>query len=237
MIKGIYTSATAMRQGILRQELSASNLANAGTAGFKRDQLFTQEMLNAEAEHSDPLQLRQNQWTDFSPGAFEPTGNALDFALQNPGFFVVSDGTSEQYSRSGRFERSAEGLLVDALGRKVQGEGGEIALPAGQVTVSRNGDVSVNGAIVDRLRVVDFEDPQTLLRTEGSAFVAGSDTSAPQPVDDPAIRQGFLELSNVNTVREMVDMIAIARAYEINARVLTTQDSTLSKTVNDIGRV
>jgi len=237
MIKGIYTSATAMRQGILRQELSATNLANAGTAGFKRDQLFTQEMVNAEAGQTDPLRLSQKQWTDFTAGAFEPTGNALDFALQNRGFFVVSDGANEQYTRSGRFGRSAEGLLVDALGRKVQGEGGEITLPEGLVTVSRTGDVSVNGAIVDRLRVVDFEDPQTLRRTEGSAFIAGADSSAPQPVDDPAIRQGFLELSNVNTVREMVDMIAIARAYEINARVLTTQDGTLSKTVNDIGRV
>ena len=237
MIKGIYTSATAMRQGILRQELTASNLANAGTAGFKRDQLFTQEMVNAEAGQTDPLRLAQKQWTDFSAGAFEPTGNSLDFALQNRGFFVLSDDASEQYTRSGRFERNAEGLLVDALGRKVQGEGGDVTLPNGLVTVSRSGEISVSGAIVDKLRVVDFEDPQSLRRAEGSAFVAGEDTSAPAPANDPAIRQGFLELSNVNTVREMVDMIAIARAYEINARVLTTQDGTLRQTVNDIGRV
>ena len=237
MIKGIYTSATAMRQGILRQEQTAANLANAGTAGFKRDQLFTQEMVNAEAGQTDPLRLAQKQWTDFSAGAFEPTGNSLDFALQNRGFFVLSDDASEQYTRSGRFERNAEGLLVDALGRKVQGEGGDVTLPNGLVTVSRSGEISVSGAIVDKLRVVDFEDPQSLRRAEGSAFVAGEDTSAPAPANDPAIRQGFLELSNVNTVREMVDMIAIARAYEINARVLTTQDGTLRQTVNDIGRV
>ncbi|MBU0509509.1 flagellar basal-body rod protein FlgF [bacterium] len=237
MIKGIYTSATAMRQGVLRQEMTAANLANAGTSGFKRDQLFVEEMASAESADTNPMQLRPRQWTDFSSGALDPTGNTLDFALQDRGFFVVSDGTNEQYTRNGHFERSADGLLVDTLGRAVQGEGGDITLPSGLVTVSSGGEISVNGAIIDRLRVVNFEDPQSLRRAEGSAFVPGPDTPPAVPVDAPTVRQGFLETSNVDTVREMVDMIAISRAYEINARVITAQDNTLRQTVNEVGRV
>jgi flagellar basal-body rod protein FlgF len=239
MIKGIYTSATAMRQGILRQDVTANNLANSGTSGFKRDRLFVQELTRAQGTPigSDPLNVQTNQYTEFTPGSYDPTGNALDFALQGKGFFVVNDGQTESYTRAGHFERNATGQMVDSMGRMVQGEGGNITLPQGTVTVSADGRISVNGVMVDKFRVVNFADPQTLDKKEGASFVKTASTAAETPVDNAVVRQGFVETSNVDTVKEMVDMISNARNYEVNAKLLTTQDDSLRHTVGELGRV
>ena len=117
MIKGIYTSALAMRQGILRQEVTANNLANANTTGFKRDRLFVEELTAAAAENptTDPMSVNTRHWTEFSHGAFNPTSGPLDFALQSDGLFVVNDGQNQFYTRDGHFERSSDGLLVDVV--------------------------------------------------------------------------------------------------------------------------
>lgn len=238
MIKGIYTSAMAMRQGILRQEVTANNLANVNTTGYKRDRLFAEELTKAAATNpgTDPLSLTTRNWTEHAQGAFDPTSSPLDFALQSSGMFVVSDGQNEFFTRNGHFERNADGLLVDVEGRAVQGEGGNINLPSGQVDVSSDGYVTVNGAVIDRLRIVNFEDPQALRKAAGSAFTK-TDDAVETPMENPIVRQGFLETSNVNTVQEMVEMIATARNYEINAKLLTTQDDSLRHAVNEIGRV
>jgi flagellar basal-body rod protein FlgG len=186
---------------------------------------------------SDPLSKNVGKWTEFSQGAFIPTTDNLDFALQSKGFFVVSDGQNEFYTRDGHFLRNSEGQLVDVQGRAVQGEGGNITLPNGLVTVSSDGHINVEGVAVDRLRVVDFDNPQTLRKAAGSAFTKSPQTSGDAPVENSVVRQGFLENSNVDTVKEMVDMISTARNYEINAKLLTSQDDTLRQTVGELGRV
>ncbi len=237
MIKGIHTSAMAMRQNALRQDLTANNLANADTVGFKRDRLFAAEFVEAKSTGStDPSEPNAGRWTDFSPGAFNPTGVELDFALQGMGFFVTSDGSRELYTRNGHFERTAEGLVVDSSGRRLQGEGGDITIPPGSVTLAANGDLSVDGVLVDRLRVVQFADGEKLLKESGSSFAAAQG-QAPTPVERATIRQGFLETSNVDAVREMVEMISTARAYEVNAKLIQAQDDTLKQTVGELARV
>jgi flagellar basal-body rod protein FlgF len=238
MIKGIYTSASAMRTNVLRQDVTANNLANANATGFKRDRMFVQDLISAgkQGDTSGDLPVAASRWTEFTPGAYEPTGNSLDFALQGRGFFVVSDGTTESYTRNGHFERNAAGQLVDALGRTVMGEGGAITLPHGIATVSASGEVNVNSVLVDKLRVVDFQNPQTLQKGAGQSFVRGAATTD-AAVDRPVVRQGFLEGSNVETVQEMVEMISTARNYEINAKLLTAQDDSLRLSVGELGRV
>jgi flagellar basal-body rod protein FlgF len=239
MIKGIYTSAMAMRQGILRQEITANNLANATTTGFKRDDLFAKELTQAgnDTESSDPLSIETSHFTEFTPGAYNATGDNLDFALQSKGFFVLSDGQNEVYTRAGHFERNSTGQLVDVQGRMLQGEGGNITVPDGVMTVSADGRVTVDGKLIDRFRVVKFDNPQTLRKAEGSAFAKSPATGGEISVDQPVVRQGFLEASNVDTVKEMVQMISTARNYEINAKLLTAQDDTLRQVVGDLGRV
>jgi flagellar basal-body rod protein FlgF len=237
MIKGIYTSATAMRQGILRQEINANNLANASTTGFKRDRFFAQELTSAQGENNDPTAIQTSHWTEFGQGAFNPTGETLDMALQTKGFFVLSDGQNESFTRNGHFERNSTGQLVDLQGRAVQGEGGNITLPAGHVDISAEGRISVDGRVIDKLRVVEFENPQTLHKVAGAAFEKTAASGSETPSISPLVRQGFLEGSNVDTVKEMVEMISTSRNYEINSKLLVAQDESLRHSVNEIGRV
>jgi flagellar basal-body rod protein FlgG len=237
MIKGLDTSATAMRLGMVRQEVNANNLANADTTGFKRDHFFVSELVRAQAETAGaPRALKAGTQLDASPGALDPTTSPLDVALQGPGFFVVNNDGRELYSRNGHFVRSADGVLLDHQGRRVQGEGGDITVPNGDVTISPTGEISVNGAAIDRLRVVNFEKSADLVKAEGSAHSAPPG-SAPIPLDSATIRQGFLEKSNVDAVHEMVEMIATARNYEVNSKLVLAQDESLRHVVGELGRV
>jgi len=240
MIKGIYTSASAMRAGIARQDITANNLANVNTTGFKRDRLFVKELVEAAKDPGQTNLLESveaSRFTEFTPGAFNPTGGNLDFAIQGRGFFVVEGEDGEVFTRNGHFLRNAEGTLVDSLGRTVMGEGGEISIPEGTVTVGPNGDVSVAGTPIDRLRIAAFENPQLLQKAAGAAFTDPEGEAGLTPVEGAIVRQGFLEGSNVETMKEMVEMIATARNYDLNARMVSTQDQTLQKVVNEIGRV
>lgn len=239
MIKGIHTSAAAMRIGMARQDTTANNLANADTAGFKRDRLFVHELVAARMSNESPdlSAVVAGSQTDLSAGAMNPTGDPLHCALQGQGMFVVNDGQRELYSRSGRFLRGADGLLLDTDGRKVQGEGGDISLPNGTVTISSTGDISVDGVRIDRMRVVQPADPTALRKTDGSSFVTAPGATPPIPAENPLVMQGFLETSNVDSVREMVEMISTARNYEMNAKLLTAQDDSLRHSVGELGRV
>jgi flagellar basal-body rod protein FlgG len=229
-----------MRTGIARQDITANNLANANTTGFKRDRLFVSELIRAGENPEEKALLESVQasrFVEFTPGPLNPTGSDTDFALQGKGFFEVAGSDGSLYTRNGRFQRDSAGRLVDTLGRAVQGEGGEITLPEGIVNVSNSGEISVNGTVIDKFKVVDFETPQQLKKTAGAAFSNAEGLAGETPVDNAQIRQGFLEASNVESMQEMVEMISTARNYELNARLLTTQDQTLQRTVNDIGRV
>ncbi|MBK8128362.1 MAG: flagellar basal-body rod protein FlgF [bacterium] len=240
MIKGIYSSAAAMRAGIVRQDLTANNLANASTTGFKRDRFVIEQQLDG-ANVGDSRNLldavKGAGYTAFSAGPLESTEAPLDFALQGSGFFVVTDQDGTHYTRNGRFDRNAEGQLVDAEGRRVQGEGGDLTIPPGIVTVSDDGRVSVDGVSLDRLRVVEFENPGELVKTKDSLFSDPNNAAGERAVARTSVAQGFLEQSNVDAVREMVEMIATARHYEASSRLMTAQDASLNHVVNDIGRV
>jgi flagellar basal-body rod protein FlgF len=240
MIKGIYTSGAAMRAGIVRQDITANNLANSGTTGFKRDRfVLEQQVSGANTANSKQLldAVSASRYTSFHPGPIESTESPLDFALQGPGFFVVADEAGQSFTRNGRFDRNSDGLLVDASGRRVQGQGGDITLPPGIVSVSERGEIAVDGALIDRLRVVDFSDSLALEKTGDGLFADPRSEAGQLALDSAAIQQGFLEQSNVDAVQEMVEMIATSRNYEASSRLMMTQDASLNHVVNDIGRV
>jgi len=240
MIKGIYTSASAMRTGIAKQDITANNLANANTTGFKRDRLFVSELIQAGSNPQEQTLMEPvsaARFIEFTPGSMNSTGSEMDFAIQGQGFFEVTGEDGPLYTRNGRFLRNSEGTLVDPLGRAVQGDGGEISLPEGLINVSSTGEISVNGTVIEKLKVVDFESLQLLKKEEGAAFSDNDDKAGLTTLDNAVVRQGFLEASNVETMQEMVEMISTARNYEMNAKMLSTQDQTLQKTVNEIGRL
>ena len=161
-------------------------------------------------------------------------------ALSGSGFFTVSvtDKAGEvhtRYTRDGRFHLTKDGLLVDADGNAVQGQNGNITIdPSSKnVSISATGQITADGELVDTLNIVDFEDYDFLKKYGDTMF---------EPVDgattkdaEGEILQGYTEQSNVNVVREMVDMITITRAYEASQKVIHSYDSMLDKSVNQVG--
>lgn len=223
-----------MAEMVHRQDRTAANLANANTVGYRRDRAFT-EVLQREldAEGSPRSERRTVGWADLTTGVLQQTGNPLDVALGGEGFFVVAGPEGPRYTRAGHFVTDEAGTLRTPDGLAVQGAGGDVRLPAGgPIQINEAGDIRVGGRLVDRLQVVTVEDPTTLRRLDGTAFTA---TVAPVPAGNARVRQGYVEGSNVDPIREMTDMIATVRLYEAQQKVVQTTDSLLGQVSRDLG--
>lgn len=242
MLKGIAAAASGMLPQLKRQEVITNNLANAGTAGFKRDRLFVEQLNRAQAGNTQSVADWQTPnvmgvQIDFSAGQMDRTGNPYDLALAGDGFFVVSTPDGERYTRNGHFTLTDQGVLVTADGNPVMGEGGEIRLTADDATIGSDGTISVNGQRVDKLRIARFADPNVLVRAGSSLFAVGAPGAAPEDMGNPAIEQGMLERSNVSTIEEMVSMITTFRFYEADQKAVQMQDASQGRVVNELGRI
>ncbi|WP_103029864.1 flagellar basal-body rod protein FlgF [Salinibacter altiplanensis] len=239
MLTRFENAAAAMSEMRLHQEQVANNLANASTTGYKKDQFFT-EALNERltkdgAPRSDRL-IQQNN--DLSGGSLKKTGNPLDVALGDEGFFVTQPrgGGAERYTRAGHFVVGSEGTLRTPEGREVMGEGGPIQIPVedgGEVSISKGGRITVGQEEVGALRVATFENPEQLERTEGASFVAGD--AQPQAAEDPIVVQGKVETSNVDPVTELTNMIEHQRQFEAQQKTIQTTDSVLGRATQSLG--
>lgn len=241
MIKGLYRSASAMIPRIKQQETIANNLANASSSGYKKDMIFTKELSKAEARHA----MKQNDWqtpmidqvyTDYEQGGLDETGNPLDLALEGSGFFVFDAGDGEQVlSRSGALMVDNEGYLANADGHRILGDGGAINVGAGEVSVSENGQVEVDGAPVASVQVVEPTDTNQLTKAGNTEFNIPDGIELTAAVNF-AVRQGYLESSNVEVVNEMVNMITSYRNFEADANSIKAQDESLEKLFTNVGR-
>jgi len=251
MIRGLYTSALGMTTQMQRMDVTTNNLANVNTTGFRRERVAAQsfsEHLGLKVDDPGVLRMMNRMavgnlnpgvfidlvHVDFAEGSMRVTGNPLDVALHGQGFFVINvEGEAEpRFTRDGMFTLTSEGVLVTNNGDRVQGLGGDIVIPNGIIIINENGQVMSNGVVIDTLMMVDFEDPQTLRQAGYNYF-----TMTPESVQTEfagRVEQGMLENSNVNVVREMVEMIALARAYDVNATMIQTHDRTLEQAVNQI---
>lgn len=241
MIKGIYKSASAMIPRIRQQEVIANNIANVSTPGFKKDSVFMSELSRAQTKNLP----RKSDWerpmldqvyTDYGQGSLDQTGNPLDIAIDGPGFFVTQDSAGETaLTRDGVFTRDELGFLVTSDGEMVLSDSGPIQLPAGDVSVSDDGVVSVDGAEIIRLSVVSVPDPLALEKVRPGKYQVPEGVEMSAAVNF-AVRQGYLESSNVNVVMQMVEMISSYRNYEADSKALQTQDESLGRLISEVGR-
>ncbi len=240
MIKGIYTSASGMIPHVKKQELAANNLSNASTSGFKKDSLFTRQLSQAEkkvrAQQADWIQPMVDQvYTDFSPGVFDRTGNALDLAIDGDGFFQLETPDGQTVlTRSGSFTVNPEGQVVFPGGARLVGEGGPVEVGDGTVSVSFTGEVQVDGLTASRITPKTVANLMDLQKIGGSTYVIPEGTELIS-IETSTIRQGYLETSNVDIVTEMVNMITSFRNYEANAKSMQSQDSSLEQLFNRVG--
>ena len=242
MIKGLYTSASSMLQRLSKQEVAANNLANINTTGYKRDGFFQRALVEAGQtlsgsyhpgwRNTDPMEVV----VDFSQGPLKQTEGALDVAIQGDGFFTIQTPDGERYTRNGNFTLDPDGLLTTQTGYPVLGEGGTIMLQGGDVKINEKGEVMVDGALMDTLDIRDFERPYRMTKVAGEFFLPENGDQG-QPSENMAVFQGFLEESNVKSIREMTEMLIVYRNYESDQRAIQMQDDTLKKAVNELGAV
>ena len=257
MVRGLYTGWTGMATEQKRLDVIANNLANAATVGYKKEGVTTQSFDEALTikikDQSEPLQERTignmslgvkigEVYTDYGTGSFRETGNPFDLAIDGDGFFqvAVTDSNGEthmRYTRAGGFHMTSDGYIVDTQGNHLQSESGDLIVPtdAGDISIDDNGWVFADNEKVDRIITYDFEDYDYLKKYGETMY---------EPVDGAQrveaknmIRQGWAEQSNVNVVSEMVNMIAITRAYEANQKIIKSIDQTLDLATNSVGRV
>lgn len=266
MVKGLYTAYTGMVNQQNRLDVLTNNLANSATNGFKKEgatsQSFDEVMaikIKDTSDYSLPKRLGNISlgvkigecYTDYGQGSFRVTDNVYDIALDGDGFFAISftnkaGETSVKYTRDGAFTVTKEGYLVTKDGDYVlnkaaalasnPGEAGYIQVdPNVALVIDEQGYLYQNGAQIGQLGVVDFADYNYLGKYGENMYEL---VNGGQVQDSEAkVVQGTLEMSNVNVVSEMVEMITISRAYESNQKIIQTIDETLEKAVNNIGKL
>ena len=258
MVRGLYTAWTGMQNEQKRLDIISNNLANSATVGFKKEGVTNQSfdsMLTIKVRDDSEMVRTQapighmslgvkigEVYTDYGQGSLRETGNTYDLAMEGDGFFTMAvtdknGNVSTRYTRAAQLLMDREGYIVDVNGNHLMSESGNLQIPtdAAQVLIDVDGSVYADGQLVDKLLISDFQDYK-YLKKFGDAMYEAVDGATQNDVTS-IVRQGFTEQSNVNVVNEMVNMIAITRAYEANQKVIKSIDGTLELAANSIGKV
>ena len=256
MIRSLWISKTGLDEQQTQMDVTANNLANVSTAGFKRQRAVFEDLLYQTVRQPGAQSSQQTQLPSglqlgtgvrpvateriFTQGNLQQTSNSKDLAINGDGFFQVlqPDGTTA-YTRDGSFQVDNQGQLVTSSGFVIQPA---ISIPANtqSITVGRDGTVSVTQAgvatptQVGALQLTTFINPAGLESKGENLFVETGSSGSPStntPGSNGAgvLAQGYIETSNVNVVEELVNMIQTQRAYEINSKAITTSDQMLQR--------
>ncbi len=249
MIKGIYSAFSALEAAWKFQDVLANNISNANTIGYKRETVlhesFSDVLLTQTSQNPTPLANNSRSVlgsigtgtyvagsaTDFTNGELQPTGNALDFAVDK-GFFAIQTADGQTYyTRDGRFTRDATGDLVTGVGDHVLDvNGNPVNVPSEDIAISADGVITANGQQAGQLMVVSFG-PTDLQRAGASYFTS----AVPGTQIAGQVHQGFLEGSNSSLTTEMTSLLAAQRTFEANQTILARLDETLNEAAGQLG--
>lgn len=223
-----------------RHEVLANNIANVATPSFKKDDLVLNPPAPATPGAANanlmPATVSVIPWTDFTQGAMQHTGRALDIAINGSGFLAVDTPAGERYTRAGSLQIGANGVLVGPSGDPLVGERGPIRVASSEVTITGSGDVVEHGTVVGTLKVVDLPRPYPVLKEGNGLYALASPDIQPSRATGFEIAAGSLENSNVSTMESMVTMIEVLRTYEAAQRAVQAVDEVNARATNDIGR-
>lgn len=244
--QGIYTLVSRGNTLDRQMDTIANNLANVSTAGYKEDQPAFQELFAstmgvasesdeetfAHHEHLAPYTgvgtfyvAMADMGKNMSSGTLQTTDNKLDFAIvSEDGFFSIDTPQGERYTRGGNFHLNQDGVLVTSDGFAVNGKEGPITVKGSEVRLGDDGSIMVDGTRAGALKIMSFPFPHRLQKMGGSMFAPADPENTPRVMEDVELAQGMLEGSNVDTVREMVQMINANRAYSTMQKALTASD-------------
>lgn len=250
MVKGLYTAYTGLVNQQKRLDVVSNNLANSTTTAYKKEGATSQSFDAMMAYKIRDLSVGGldhgignvslgvkvgETYRDYTQGSFKETGANFNFALASDGFFSISftNKAGEEsilYTRDGDFTMTKDGELVTKDGDYVLGQDGPIIVPTDmEISVLETGEIYAGGQYIDKLNIVDFEDYNYLEKYGENMFRTVDGATMKDTV--PSVLQGHLEMSNVNVVSEMVQMITISRAFESNQKAMTAIDETLGQAV------
>lgn len=251
MYYGLYMSGAGAHAQSQHVEVLSNNLANADTVGFKRELSLLEARDSAAIERGMDFRGSRSAndigggirmagtATDFSLGKFRETGNLTDFALNTPGtFFAVQRGRDQLLTRAGNFQLDVDGNLVTQENDPVlASDGSPIQLdPAIPWRVLPGGLIEQAGDSIE-IGIFRPADLRTMRKIGQNYFSAPGQPPTPVEPEDRAVRGGFEELSGVNPVEEMVELIAASRNYEANIRLMQQHDQATSQLISRLLRV
>lgn len=259
MQEGIYIAASGAFKQEKKLDLIANNLANLGNTAYKRDALLYKEKQGGfrsvlDMQVQPPRLFPEHPqggasyvgvsgfYTDSSQGTLKHTGSTLDLAVEGEGYFVVETARGNRYTRNGNFILDGKGYLATQEGNRVLNDKNkpvQIDALGGQITIDAKGSITVsqglNNTPIGNLKLVKPGAPENLSKEGNGLYrLAGG---GEEQAAEATLKQGFLELSNVNSVEEMTSMIATLRAFEAYQKVIQSIDQADDLAVNSIGRL
>lgn len=232
-------AASGLRSRIQSLDLLANNLANSATAGFKQDAESYGLYNSAEASGGPNLPVIQRQWTDFSQGTLQVTGNSSDLALNGSGMFAVKGPNGPLYTRNGNLQVLSSGNLAVAEGYPLLDTAGKtIQVAQGKLLdVAVDGTVSQNGQPVAQLQVVDFTNTQSLTKMSGTCFQNTDPKNVPAPAKTTQVLQGKVEGSNVPVAEAAMHLVGVMRQFEMLQKAVGISGEMDTKTIQEVAHV
>lgn len=233
MDRMLYVAMSGAKQNMLAQAINSNNLANISTTGFRADLAAARSMplFGGTGHPTRVYSMTEKPGIDFKQGAMSTTGRDLDIAISGKGFLSVqsADG-SEAYTRAGDLRTDNAGVLHTGAGHIVLGEGGPITIPdAAKVDIGKDGTISITqigeaggSTVIDRLKLVN-PDIKELKKNENGLFVLKNGEAA-EVSEEVSVVSGTIETSNVNAADALVNMIELARQFEMQIKMLKTAE-------------
>ncbi len=234
MDRMLYVAMNGAKQNMLAQAINSNNLANISTTGFRADLAAARSMplFGGSGFPTRVYSMTEKPGIDFKQGSMSTTGRDLDIAIAGNGFISVQapDG-SEAYTRAGDLNTDNAGVLKTGAGYVVLGEGGPITIPEaakidigkdGTISITQIGDAGGGSTVIDRLKLVN-PNVKDLTRNESGLFVLKNGDNA-EVDDEVSVISGTIETSNVNAASALVNMIELARQFEMQIKMLKTAE-------------
>lgn len=248
MLNGVYQNAAAMTGLENWNNSIAQNLSQSSTPGYKKATLSfegveagsvgVKNSFGAVLKHTT-VQTKGVGSVDYTAGSIVTTNGEFDFALEGDGFFELQANDGQLvYTRDGQFKLNSEGELVSKQGFHVMSDTRNIIkmIPdGGPLAGAKDGVLRQNGQKVADLGIREVRDPENLIRSHGGFIVGPKSDLLPRQMDEPFVRHGSLEQSNVSATTEMINLINVSRSFQINQRVIQQHDELLGKAIQSLG--
>ena len=249
MFKGFYNLTSGVLTHQRNLNVIANNMVNVSTPGFKQerytattfDEVMYSRVGNKDSEgpeigNQSYIRATSDIYTDFTQGTLEPTGLALDFAINGEGFFAVrGDNGAVAYTRSGNFSLDDDGYLcLPGQGRVLNPQGQPIRLSTDKVHADANGVIYYNGGgTLGQVGVFAFNNNAALQRNDQGLFTGGG----AQAIQTSEVLNGYVERSNTDVVKQMTEMITYQRSLQSAAQLMKMYDSLMTKATTEVGRL